>query len=119
MRNKAIHKDRVNRAVKGLKVCFLDIRGLFKHLDELRLFSDEHSPHLICLNETKLDSDVADNELRPERFYEIFRKDHDKNGGGVAIYVRSNVKCKIREEFGDDLESISVELEVPMLNLYW
>ena len=32
MRNKAVHKDRVNRVVKGLKVCFLNIRGLFKHL---------------------------------------------------------------------------------------
>ena len=113
MRNKAVHKDRVNCVIKGLKVCFLNIRGLFKHLDELRLFSDEHSPHLIYLNETKLDSDVADNELRLEGFHEIFRKDRDKNGGGVAIYVRSNIKCKIREDFDDDLESISVELDVP------
>ena len=113
MRNKAVHKDRVNRVIKGLKVCFLKIRGMFKHLDELRLFSDEHSPNLICLNETKLDSDVADNELRLEGFHEVFRKDRDKNGGGVAIYVRSNIKCKIREDFGDDLESISVELDVP------
>ena len=85
MRNKAVHKDRVNRVVKGLKLCFLNISGLFKHLDELRLFSDEHSPHLICLNETKLHSDVADNELRLEGFHEIFRKDRDKNGGGVAM----------------------------------
>ena len=27
--------------------------------------------------------------------------------------MRSNIKCKIREDFGDDLESISVELDVP------
>ena len=65
------------------------------------------------LNETKLDSDVADNELRPDRFHEIFRKDRTKDGGDVAIYVRNNIKCKIREDFGDDLESISVDLEVP------
>ena len=48
-----------------------------------------------------------------EGFHKIFRKDRDKNGGGVAIYVRNNIKCKIREDFGDDLESISVELDVP------
>ena len=65
----SVHKDRVNRVIKGLKVCFLNIRGLFKHLDELRLFSDEHSPHLICLNETKLDSAVADKEFRLEGFH--------------------------------------------------
>ena len=51
--------------------------------------------------------------MKLEGFHEIFRKDRDKNGGGVAIYVRSNIKCKIREDFGDDLESISVELDVP------
>ena len=68
------------------------------------MFSDEHSPHLICLNETRSDSDVADNELRPEGFHKIFRKDRTKDGGGVAIYVRNNI---IREDFGDDLESIS------------
>ena len=39
---------------KGLKVVFLNIDSLYKHLDELKLFSDEHSPHVICLNETKL-----------------------------------------------------------------
>ena len=27
--------------------------------------------------------------------------------------MRNNIKCKIRYDFGDDLESISVELEVP------
>ena len=27
--------------------------------------------------------------------------------------MKSNIKCKIREDFGNDLESISVELEVP------
>ena len=27
--------------------------------------------------------------------------------------MRSNIKCKIREDFDDDLESISVELEIP------
>ena len=60
-----------------------------------------------------MDYDVADNELRPEGFHEIFRKDRTKDGGDVAIYVRNNIKCKIREDFGDELESISVELEVP------
>ena len=94
MHNKAVHRDRVNRVIKGLKVCFLNIKGLFNQLDELWLFSDEHSPHLISLNERKLDSDIRD-EVRLEGFHEIFQKDHDKNGGGVAIYVRSNIKCKI------------------------
>ena len=36
---------------KGLKVVFPDTDSLYKHLDELKLFSDEHSPYVICLND--------------------------------------------------------------------
>ena len=94
MRNKAVHKDRVNRVLKGLNACFLNIIGLFKHLDELRLFSDDHSPHLLCLNETKLDSDVADNELRLEGFHEIFRKDRDKKWGRCCYLCEKQYKMQ-------------------------
>ena len=118
MRNKAVQKDRVNHVVEGLKVCFLNMRGLLKHLDEPRMFSDEHKPHLICLNETNLDSDVADNELRLEGFHKIFRNDRIRDGGGVVIYVRNNIKCKILEDFGDDLEPSLLSSWFLMLNVY-
>ena len=36
---------------KGLKVIFPNIDSLYKYLDELTLFSDEHSPYVICLND--------------------------------------------------------------------
>ena len=53
---------------KWLKVVFLNIDSLNKHLDELKLFSDEHSPHVICLNETKLNQDICDELLHIDGF---------------------------------------------------
>ena len=70
---------------KGLKVVFLNIDSLYKHLDELRLFSDEHSPHVICLNEAKLNQDICDELLQIDGFQKIVRKDRSRHGGGVAI----------------------------------
>ena len=53
---------------KGLKVVFLNIDSLYKHLDELKLFSDEHSPHVTSLNETKLTKMFVMNYSRPMAF---------------------------------------------------
>ena len=52
-----------NNSDKGLKVVFLNIGFLYKHLDELKFFSDEHYLHVICLNETKLNQDICDELL--------------------------------------------------------
>ena len=63
---------------------------------------DEHNPHLICLNETKLDSDVADNELRPEGFHEIFRKDAPVSKirirGSNLPYIAADVRRLARQQ---------------------
>ena len=66
------------------------MNSLLKHLDELRIMADEHKPHIIYLNETKLDNDVRDEELAIDGLHKIIRKDRIRNGGGVAMYVKEN-----------------------------
>ena len=39
---------------KGIKICHLNIDRLMDHLDQLRIFTETHKPHVLCLNETKL-----------------------------------------------------------------
>ena len=111
---------------KGLKVVFLNINSLYKHLDELKLFSDEHSPHVICLNETKLNQDICDELLQIDGFQKIIRKDRSRHGGGVAIYVKDGIKCQKREDFNSNVEFLSVELDIvttiyrpPESNVEW
>ena len=85
---------------------------MYKHLDELKLFSDEHSPHGICLNKTKLNQDICDELLQIDGFQNIIRKDRSGNGGGVAIYVKDGIKCQKRDDFNSDIEFLSVELDI-------
>ena len=68
--------------MKGLKVVFLNIDRLYDQLDELRMFANEHSPHIICLNETKLHQDTQDKLLAINGFQNIVRKDRNKMGPG-------------------------------------
>ena len=48
---------------KGLFVCSLNIGSLLKHFDEIKVFLDEYKPHILGLNETRLNDDVEDDDL--------------------------------------------------------
>ena len=101
-----------NGSMKGLKVVFLNIDRLYDWLDELRMFANEHAPHIICLNETKLNQDTQDELLAIQGFQNIVRKDRNKMAGRVTIYVENNLKFRVREDLITDFDSISIELEV-------
>ena len=45
---------------------------------------------VLCLNKTRLSSNISDCEINIEN-YIIYRKDRNREGGGVAIYVKSDV----------------------------
>ena len=55
----------------GLKVCCLNVSSLLKHIDQLRLFCETHKPHVLCLNETKLDNEIRDEDLVIEGFHSV------------------------------------------------
>ena len=86
-------KNSVKRIMGGgLKVCCLNVNSLLKHIDQLRLFCATHKPHVLCLNETKLDNEIRDEDLVIESFHSIYRKDRDRHGGGVAMFISEQIK---------------------------
>ena len=48
------------------------------------------SPIFLALNETLLGDSISDNELIIQD-YNLIRKDRNRNGGGVAIYIRNSI----------------------------
>ena len=79
--SKIKRSNTVERALKGgLKIHCLTINSLLKHLDELRIMVDENNPHVICLNETKLDGDIGDEELVIDGLHDSIRKDLTQHG---------------------------------------
>ena len=49
--------------MKGLRLFHLNICSLRNKMDELRLFCDEHKPHIVTVNETWLDDSFTDAEI--------------------------------------------------------
>ena len=68
------------------------------------------------INESKLDSTVHNNEVYLPGF-ELVRKDrkmNGRNGGGVCIYLRTNLNFRIRNDLkNDELECLFVEISKP------
>ena len=98
--------------LKGLKLVSLNIASLLKHLDELRIFVEEEKPHIIGINETRLDNMINDSEIEIDG-YEVMRWDRDRNCGGVALYVHKSLDVTIPQELMDcNVESVSVQIKV-------
>ena len=99
--------------VKGLKCYHLNIHSLRNKMDELCLFCNEYKPHVLCLNETWLDENISDEELRL-RNYNIIRRDRDCLGGGVAVYIADHLKFNlINIENNSNIEALWFELIPP------
>ena len=94
----------------------LNINSLIAHIDELRIFICSNKIDILCINETKLDLTISDQEVCLPGF-EIIRRDRKVNGrkgGGVCLYVRSNINYKIRYDLQSEiLENLMVEITKP------
>ena len=65
----------------------------------------------IGINETKLDENVSDDEIALEG-YTVIRNDRNTSGGGVALFVHSDVLFIKRSDLSCELESLSIELKI-------
>ena len=101
---------------RGLVIACLNINGLTAHIDELRVFMEDSKIDILAINESKLDDTINDDELYLPGF-EIVRKDrmlNGRKGGGVCLYLRSNLNYRIREDLIiDKLECLTVEIIKP------
>ena len=49
---------------RGFKIAHLNVRSLYKHIEELRIYLEEQYFDIISLNETMLDSSISDHEIK-------------------------------------------------------
>ncbi len=81
-------------SVKGLKIVHLNIRSILPKMDLLRAWVAYNNPNIITLSETWLSSKITDREIKLVN-YGLYRADRDSRGGGVAIYVSSNLRSEL------------------------
>ena len=70
-------------------------------------FLEVHQPHVVAIQETKIDNSVATSELFPETCqYNVFRKDRNLHGGGVMLLIHKDIPHMPLFELENDSESV-------------
>ena len=106
-------KQRVtSKMTNQFKVMSLNIFSLLPHIGELRILAADENPHVIDINETKIDSAINDSHIAIDE-YDVIRKDRNSVGGGVALYVHKSVDFKRCDDLiNSDIEAISAKIKI-------
>ena len=97
---------------RGLHFLHLNVNGLLSKIEELRLTAQKTNAAVIGILEAKLDESVLDGEVNIDG-YEIKRCDRNRQGGGVACYIRKDLAFNPREDFSPDIENVFLDILLP------
>ena len=109
-----LNDDKIWKPVitRGLHFCHLNVNSLLSKIDEIRDISNLIKPAVLGITESKLDSSVTNSEVNING-YSIIRNDRNRNGGGVACYVRNDLCFNIKNVFFNSLEHVFFEILLP------
>ena len=116
------HYDLVKKlhSACGLQIAHININGLFKKMEEVKLLLKETKLDLLAITESHLDKDLhTDNEINIDN-YSFLRKDRtgQKNHwGGVILYYKSSLEV-LQLKIGEDLETIFTEVVLKSQKLF-
>ena len=110
-------------SIKGLKFVHLNIASLLKNIDELRSIVMKKQIHIFAFNETRLDDSIRSSEIEIPHYF-IVRKDRNRSGGGVAIYIHESLIYSVLEhDFLSHLEAIPTIIRLkntkPIIFINW
>ena len=102
---------------------YLNVVSLIKNYEEINSMLCNNNIHIFSLNESRLDDSVQDSEIRINH-YKLIRKDRNRQGGGVAIYIHESLSNRqISNPTVDKLEAILLLIDIkksqPLLFVNW
>ena len=96
---------------KSLKICHINAQSLLRKMDEFKSVFEKSGVDIICVSETWFSPTMHDNPVKLIGF-KLFRADRDTHAGGVAIYVRQGISCKVVIKSNQSCLSEFIFLEV-------
>ena len=93
---------KVSSGLKGMIINCNCLKGPSR-FSEFQILLDFHKPNIILGCESKLHCEVPTYSFFPPT-YSVFRKDRNRNGGGVFQAIKSEIVCEEMPNFGKDCE---------------
>ena len=75
---------------RGFKLAALNITSIPGHIEELRIYMNSKCIDILAVNETRLDDTISSGEVTVPG-YALERNDRNRDGGGVALYIRNTI----------------------------
>jgi hypothetical protein len=106
---KSIRAKNVNRLI----IAHLNINSIRNKFD-LLASNISGNIDILMLSETKLDESFPSEQFRIKDFAKPFRLDRSCKGGGILLYVREDIPCKLVKppELSEKLECFFVEINL-------
>ena len=99
--------------IGNIIIAHQNINSLSRRFHELVPLID-NNVDILVLSETKLDGTFPENQFSINGFKKPYRKDRNKFGGGVMIYVREDIPSQEKDKYKlpDGVEGIIVEINL-------
>lgn len=100
---------------KGLKIAHVNICSLRNKVQDITNLLLSDNIHILAISETHLDDSFDDVSVSIQG-YNIYRRDRNTYGGGVAIYIQSHIPVKRREDLmSSAVEALWLQVHLPHL----
>ena len=96
---------------KGLHFLQININSLLLKKDEIRCIANK-TKAIIGITESKLDHTVPDSEVNFPG-YDILRCDRNRNGSGVACYIRKDLCFNTRTLHYKEIKNLVFDILLP------
>ena len=97
--NQSLHSNERNVfRSKGIHLIHLNVNSLLPKIDEIRYIAERTKAAVIGITESKVDESIFQSEIQIDN-YDLFQCDKNRNGGGVACYIRSDISYVQKDFF--------------------
>ena len=111
--NQSLHSNEWNVfRSKGIHLIHLNVNSLLPKVDEIRYIAERTKAAVIGITESKLDESIFQSEIQIDN-YDLLRCDRNRNGGGVACYIRNDISYVQKDFFPNVIENIFFEILLP------
>ena len=84
--------------IPPIKVFYFNASSVLPKLDKVNAICLTHSPHVICVVESWLSSDISNSKFSIPN-YRSFRLDRNRHGGGLIVYVKLSLLASTVSKF--------------------
>lgn len=82
------------RQKSGLSICHINAQSLRRKIEEFKFVFENSNVDVICVSETWFTEETL-SDMVSINGYKLFRADRKGHAGGVAVYIKRGISCKV------------------------